>query len=79
MKRSRDPLPTPVCESGYTTSQLIDILGDRYEDFGLWMSGQTITICEGRAYNHDTREYREKCGGVSHGLVVYPWDLERFL
>lgn len=43
------------------------------------MNGQTMMLCDGRRYNHDAREYEVACGGVAHGVVVYPWDVERFL
>lgn len=69
----------PECNWGYTTSQLEEILGDRFEEFGKFMVGQTMTLCEGRKYNHETKEYEESCGGVAHGGVVYPWDLDNFL
>ncbi len=74
-------LPTPDCESGYTKTQLDQILRNRRMEleFTAWMGGQTQSLCEGRKYNHETKEYEEACGGVAHGSVVYPWDLQRFL
>lgn len=72
-------LPEPECRLGYTYDQLVDILGDRIVEFSRWMRGQTMVICDGLKYNHDTREYEKACGGVVHGVVVYPWDLKRFL
>jgi hypothetical protein len=72
-------LPDPECEAGYTVPQLHEILGDRFEAFEHWMRGQTMAICEGRRFVHETRTYRECCGGQAHGVVVYPWDLKRFL
>lgn len=72
-------LPEPECRLGYTHSQLKLILGDRFHDFGHWMHGQTMAICEGKSYSHETKQYREACGGVSHGVVIYCWDLERYL
>lgn len=76
-------LPTPACEIGYTYEQLDEILGEvgtpRRDEFGRWMDGQTMGLCEGRAFDHDKREYYEVCDGVSHGPCVYPHDLRRFL
>lgn len=72
-------LPEPKCEYGYTYDQLEDVLGAGLGDFGSWMRGQTMTLCEGRRYNHDTKEYEESCGGLAHGGIVYRWDLERYL
>jgi hypothetical protein len=43
------------------------------------MSGQTRAICEGRKFNHDTREYETSCRGVHHGVVTYPWDVQRYI
>ncbi len=74
-----DKLPTPDCESGYTKAQLDQILRNRRMEFTTWMGGQTQSLCEGRKYNHETKEYEEACNGVAHGPVVYPWDLKRFL
>jgi hypothetical protein len=54
-------LPDPGCKYGYTTEQLRLILADRFEEFGDWMYGQTMTLCP------------------EHGVVVYPWDLGRFI
>lgn len=74
----RKELPKPECGLGYTDSQLKTILGSRYEEFMLWMRGQTVAICGGRFYDHEISEYRNTgCG--PHGVVVYSWDLERFL
>lgn len=72
-------LPTPDCASGFTISQIDTILGARRSEFTAWMSGQTQALCEGRRYNHETKEYEEACDGIAHGPVVYPWDLKRFL
>jgi len=72
-------LPKPECRWGYTNSQINEILGDRVDDFTKWMTGQTMSICEGKAYNHKNKEYVEVCNGIHHGVVVFPWDLERFL
>lgn len=71
-------LPVPECTIGYPDSQLHEILEDRYDEFWKWMSGQTFSSCEGRAYNHEIGNYQETgCG--PHGFVVYSWDVQRFL
>jgi hypothetical protein len=44
------------------------------------MNGQTQTICDGREYNHEAKEYKPTaCADSPHGMVVYPWDLERYM
>jgi hypothetical protein len=68
----------PECELGYTTEQLKEII-DNMLEFDRWMNGQTRAICEGRKYNHDTREWEVACDGVAHGLVTYQSDVERYL
>ena len=69
----------PECEDGFTDRQVRDITGDRYDEFCRWMYGQTMSLCEGRKYDHARRTYYESCGGVAHGGIVYKWDLQRFL
>ena len=72
-------LPEAQCEMGYTRAQLGIILGNELETFDSWMRGQTMAICEGKQYNHDTKEFEEMCHGVMHGPVVYSDDLSRYL
>ena len=72
-------LPKPACELGYTTQQVAEITGARLPEFLKWFFGQTGAICEGRRYNHKTKKYEKRCGGVAHGHIVYAHDLERFL
>lgn len=72
-------LEPPACEGGYTRAQVERIMGDRLAAFDKWMNGQTMMLCEGRKYNHDTEQYETACGGTAHGGIVYTWDLERFL
>lgn len=68
----------PNCHLGYTYEQLQDILGSRLDEFSHWMVGQTMSICEGQQYNYEKKDYEPtNCG--PHGMVVYPWDLQRFL
>lgn len=71
-------LPKPKCHLGYTELQLHEMLGDRYEEFGRWMHGQTMAICDGRIYDHAAQQYLPyNCG--PHGSIVYPQDVEQFL
>ena len=72
-------LPDPECKMGYTVEQVESIMGDRLNEFNKWMFGQTRVLCQGRSYNHDTREYKQSCGGVAHGGVTFSWDVEWFL
>jgi hypothetical protein len=76
---AKSELPAPQCRGGYPAYQVEEILGDRAEEFWAWMRGQTMMLCNGERYNHDTQMYEASCGGVAHGTVVYPWDLLRFL
>lgn len=69
---------TPDCQLGYPRSQVIALVGDRLAEFDQWMNGQTIALCDGRAYNYDRREY-EDTGCGPHGMIAYRWDMERFL
>lgn len=74
-------LPTPACEWGYTGQQIDEIFGvdgPQREAFDNWMSGQTRMLCEGRRYNHETKEHEEACGGVRHGGITYTWDVVRY-
>jgi len=65
---------------GYTVDDLENILGDRFDEFTKWMYGQTMSVCEGRLYNHDKKTYEPAvCADNPHGGVVYPWDLKTFL
>lgn len=71
-------LPKPQCKYGYPDKQLEEILKDEYRTFLNWMNGQTMTLCDGREYDHKLEEYRSTgCG--PHGAVVYKHDLEGFL
>jgi hypothetical protein len=88
-------LRDPSCPYGYTSDDLRAILGDRMETFWRWMTGQTMSLCDGSAYDHDREGYystecssmlpgmplkKEEIKGLGgHGPVVYRWDLERFL
>lgn len=73
-------IPEPLCSGGYPWYQVEEILDDEtFAAFSKWMNGQTMMLCEGRRYNYETKEYEVDCDGVSHGGVVYAWDLKRFL
>lgn len=72
-------IPDPECTSGYTRRQVEEILGDEFPAFTKWMYGQTMSLCEGKRYNHKIREYEVDCDGVAHGPIVYEWDLKRYL
>jgi hypothetical protein len=76
---NRQSLPEPACCLGYTRKQIAEIMGPRLAEFDRWMRGQTQALCEGREYDHATKSYRVACGGVAHGGITYPWDVERFL
>lgn len=70
--------PEPNCTHGYSFDLLDETLGaERFAELMDWMRGQTMMLCDGRRYDHDTREYYET--GHVHGPVVYPWDVQRFL
>jgi hypothetical protein len=77
---SPDDLPSPECEAGFPVTQLEELLTEeQFEDLSKWMYGQTMTLCEGKKYNNDTKTYRESCDGTAHGAVIYHWDLKRWL
>lgn len=82
LTRLSDSLPLAECEQGYSESQLNDIFGEGSEElkaFNKWMAGQTCSLCEGKKYNHERREYEPSCDGVAHGLIIYSWDLIRYI
>lgn len=72
----------PNCQMGYTREQIDRIVGEHGSHsrirFHLWMSGQTMAICDGREYDHEARKYGPTgCG--PHGPIVYGHDVRRFL
>jgi hypothetical protein len=71
-------LPPPECELGYPVSQLEQLLDEQQMSrLHLWMRGQTGAICDGTRYDHDIDALLPSgCG--PHGLVYYPWDVERW-
>ncbi|MHB8742601.1 MAG: hypothetical protein ACYC9L_05685 [Sulfuricaulis sp.] len=77
----REQFP-PTCPSGYTAADL-----ERYfdakegEPHPLFdqLYGQTGSICEGRAFNHETREYEPTaCAQTPHGFVSYVEDVQEW-
>lgn len=71
-------LPAPECELGYTEHQIAQIMGPSLDRFNKWMSGQTMSICDGRRYNHKLGQY-EATGCGPHGTITYSHDVRRFL
>ena len=67
-------LPAPGCRLGYTTTQLLGILGpERAARFHKWMSTRTYADCDRRTADDDAR------GSGPHGRVIPPDDLKAFL
>lgn len=76
-------LTEPQCVSvpGYPVSQLeTELTAEELHDLNKWMYGQTAAICDGRTFNHTTREYEPSgCSGHAHGTVYFTWDVSRWL
>ncbi len=73
-------VPAPTCPHGYTEVDLAGILGERLDHFNQWMSGQTMSVCDGKRYSHEDRAYYPtECADDPHGPVVFPWDLHKYL
>lgn len=74
-------LPNPECPLGFPETQLIDFMTDlQLRDFHAWMYGQTFSHCDGRFFNHTTRQYEQSpCFQTTHGWVFFPTDVIRFL
>lgn len=69
-----------MCPLGLTRDELRERLGNELATFDKWMYGQTGAICDGRKYNHEDQTYHPTpCRGNEHGVVVYSWDLNRYL
>jgi hypothetical protein len=65
------------CKFGITDDELRERLGEQYDAFIQWMSGQTVAVCDGRYYNQLLKTYTAThCG--PHGTVVYEHDVVRF-
>lgn len=70
--------PEADCYRGYSFDLLEETLGEeRFTELMHWMRGQTMALCDGQRYDHDTKQYYKT--GVAHGPVVYSHDLFRFL
>lgn len=70
--------PEPNCTHGYSLDLLEETLGAaKFAELMDWMHGQTMMLCDGRRYDHDTQEYYETHD--AHGPVVYTWDVQNFL
>ena len=53
-------LPEPVCEYGYNSEQISEMMGDRLAEFRAWHRGQTGALCEGHGalvYRHDVERF----------------------
>lgn len=73
--------PQCLAAPGYPVSQLeSELTVEELEDLTKWMYGQTSVICNGRKYNHMTREYEpSECSEHAHGEVYFSWDVSRWL
>lgn len=70
-------LPEPDCTHGYSFALLEATLGEeRFDSLMAWMHGQTMMLCDGQRYNHETKSYEPTHD--PHGTVVYAWDVERW-
>lgn len=72
-------IPQAECRYGYPFSQLEQMWdAATMQRFNAWFEGQTGAICDSKEYDHDKKGYHETgCG--PHGVVAYPWDVDRFL
>lgn len=67
---------TQSCPIGYTVQDVAAL----EPGLGRWMVGQTLTTCDGRRYNHETKEYEPtECAEHPHGVILFPWDVERYI
>lgn len=50
------------CPQGFTRADLEFTLGDkdRLDDFSKWMTGQTMSVCDGQSYHHN-RYHDDHC------------------
>lgn len=76
-------VPDPECPFGYSEQQVREILarnGKTEEEWGNFLFGQTVALCDGRTWDEESRLYHPSpCFQEPHGTVVYPWDMDRFL
>jgi hypothetical protein len=73
----------PECPQGYTREEIEEIFEHDekdLDDFWHWMVGQTMSVCDGRRYDHEARDYEPtECADNTHGVVTYSWDVKRYL
>lgn len=70
-------LPEPDCTHGYSVDLLEESLSKAdFENLMAWLRGQTMMLCDGRRYNHETKAYEPTHD--PHGTVVYAWDVKRW-
>lgn len=71
--------PDQPCGLGLPSEHLRQVLSaGQFKSLNAYLVGQTIGICDGRRYNHDTEEY-EPTGCGPHGTVVYRRDVQRWI
>lgn len=74
---------TVSCPLGFTRQDLEREFGARTgEPHPLWnqLKGQTGVICDGRAYNHATRQYEPtECADHPHGYISYVGDVAEWV
>ena len=70
-----------TCPLGPTERDIKSLLTPEEEkDLWRFMRGQTMSGCDGRAYDHDKKEYyATECADTPHGGVVYRHDFLRFV
>ena len=64
------------CKFGFTPDEVKELL---FQKFSKWMDGQTTTTCNAWAYDHETGSYKPSGCKISHGVVYYPWDVNRYI
>ena len=73
-------MPEPSCPLGYTEADLQQHWGGRLKSLYATLAGQTGSICDGRSFNHETREYEPTaCAEHPHGFTTYVHDVRRWL
>lgn len=71
---------TNACPLGLTETEVRDLMGERHAEFMTYMRGQTLAVCNGTRYDFEAKQYEDtECIAEPHGIVVYPWDAQRFL
>lgn len=75
-------IEAPECILGYPLDQLDEVLGsdERRQAFRRWFTGQTGAVCDGMRFDYDKGQYEDtECVDAPHGMVVYEYDVRRFL